>query len=113
MNIIWIGCDFHPSFQCVAMVDTETGEYVEHKLDHACGEAVRFYEGLKGRLRDHELYGQQSGPRLREKLRPENGPDCRRHRRIRSRFDLEAGERIVSASWRRNQLWSLRCVDFW
>jgi hypothetical protein len=29
-----IGCDFHPSFQQIAMVDTETGEQrwlVEHK----------------------------------------------------------------------------------
>jgi transposase len=49
MSIIWIGCDFHPSFQCIAMVDTESGEYVERKLDHASGEARRFYEGLKGR----------------------------------------------------------------
>ena len=49
MNIIWIGCDFHPSFQCIAMLDTETGEYVQRKLDHRSGEAVRFYEGLKGR----------------------------------------------------------------
>ena len=49
MSIIWIGCDFHPSFQCIAMLDTETGEYVQRKLDHRSGEAVRFYEGLKGR----------------------------------------------------------------
>ena len=49
MNIIWIGCDFHPSFQCIAMVDTETGEYVERKLDHGSGEAQGFYETLKGR----------------------------------------------------------------
>lgn len=49
MNIIWIGCDFHPSFQCIAVLDTETGEYVERKLDHGSGEARRFYEGLKGR----------------------------------------------------------------
>lgn len=49
MSIIWIGCDFHPSFQCIAMLDTESGEYVERKLDHGSGEAQRFYEGLKGR----------------------------------------------------------------
>jgi transposase len=49
MSIIWIGCDFHPSFQCIAMVDTESGEYVERKLDHASGEAQRFYEGLRGK----------------------------------------------------------------
>src|SRR5258707_14131150 len=49
MNIIWIGCDFHPSFQCIAMLDTETGEYVERKLEHAAGEAQQFYEALRGR----------------------------------------------------------------
>jgi transposase len=49
MSIIWIGCDFHPSFQCIAMLDSESGEYVERKLDHASGEAQRFYEGLRGK----------------------------------------------------------------
>jgi len=49
MNIIWIGCDFHPSFQCIAMLDTESGEYVQRKLDHASGEGLGFYAGLKGR----------------------------------------------------------------
>jgi transposase len=49
MNIIWIGCDFHPSFQCIAMIDRESGEYGVRKLDHGSGEAVRFYEGLAGR----------------------------------------------------------------
>ena len=28
-----IGCDFHSRFQQVAMVDTETGELVERRLD--------------------------------------------------------------------------------
>ena len=27
-----IGCDFHPSFQQIATVDTESGEYTERKL---------------------------------------------------------------------------------
>src|SRR5260370_6215875 len=49
MKIIWIGCDFHPSFQCIAMLDSETGEYVERKLEHAAGEAQQFYEALQGR----------------------------------------------------------------
>jgi transposase len=31
------------------MVDTETGEWGERKLDHASGQAQRFYEGLQGR----------------------------------------------------------------
>ena len=42
-----IGCDFHPSFQQIVMLDTETGELIERKLYHADGEAQRFYEALK------------------------------------------------------------------
>jgi transposase len=45
-----IGCDFHPSFQQIAMVDTETGELTERPLLHAGGEAQRFYEGLRGEV---------------------------------------------------------------
>ncbi|HZD08677.1 MAG TPA: IS110 family transposase [Candidatus Limnocylindrales bacterium] len=41
-----IGCDFHPSWQQVAWLDTETGETGEQKLLHATGEAKRFYEQL-------------------------------------------------------------------
>ena len=43
-----IGCDFHPSFQQIAMVDTVTGETTERRLLHADGEAQRFYESLSG-----------------------------------------------------------------
>ena len=41
-----IGCDFHPSWQQVAWVDTETGEMGEQRLKHADGEAERFYRQL-------------------------------------------------------------------
>ena len=41
--MIVIGCDFHPSWQQVCWVDTETGETEEHKLVHAPGEAEKFY----------------------------------------------------------------------
>lgn len=43
-----IGCDFHPSFQQIAYVDEETGEYGERRLGHR-EEAVRFYRSLAGR----------------------------------------------------------------
>jgi transposase len=43
-----IGCDFHPSFQQIAYVDKETGEYGERRLSHR-EEAVRFYRSLCGR----------------------------------------------------------------
>ena len=41
-----IGCDFHPSWEQIAWLDTETGETGERKLVHAEGEAERFYRGL-------------------------------------------------------------------
>lgn len=43
----YIGCDFHPSFQVIAMVDQETGDWVERRLLHT-EEARSFYEGLPG-----------------------------------------------------------------
>ncbi|HET7214823.1 MAG TPA: transposase [Terriglobia bacterium] len=46
MNII--GCDLHSRMQVIAMLDTETGEVVEKRLEHESGEARAFYEGLKG-----------------------------------------------------------------
>ena len=41
-----IGCDFHPSFQQIAVFETETGEITEHKLVNGNGEAERFYRSL-------------------------------------------------------------------
>ena len=46
--MIIIGCDLHSRMQVIAMLDTETGEVVEKRLDHESGEAKAFYEGLKG-----------------------------------------------------------------
>ena len=45
-----IGCDFHPSFQQIAMVDTDTGEEIQMRLSHGNGEAQRFYESLSGEI---------------------------------------------------------------
>src|ERR1039458_4979857 len=41
-----IGCDFHPSWQQVAWLDSETGETGEQKLVHASGDARQFYQRL-------------------------------------------------------------------
>src|SRR5262245_66423887 len=46
-----IGCDFHSRFQQIAMVDTETGELIERRLDHNNGEAKKFYAELKKPVR--------------------------------------------------------------
>lgn len=44
--MIIIGCDFHARFQCLAMLETETGEYTRRRLEHACGKAREFYAAL-------------------------------------------------------------------
>jgi len=44
--MIIVGCDFHPSWQQVAIFDSSTGEVVEHKLVNGNGEAERFYRSL-------------------------------------------------------------------
>src|SRR6266550_2349233 len=41
-----IGCDFHPSWQQVSWLDTETGETGEQKLVQALGDAERFYRQI-------------------------------------------------------------------
>jgi transposase len=47
--MIIIGVDYHPSDQYIALVDTETGEYVERQLNHSAGEAAKFYRELATR----------------------------------------------------------------
>ena len=40
-----IGCDYHPGFQQIAFIDTETGECGEHRLPHR-EETEKFYRDL-------------------------------------------------------------------
>ena len=44
--MVIVGCDFHPSWQQVAIFDPDTGEMAGRKLVHGEGEAERFYAGL-------------------------------------------------------------------
>jgi transposase len=44
--MVIIGCDFHPSWEQVCWLDTETGETAEQKLVHSAGEAQRFYSSV-------------------------------------------------------------------
>jgi len=47
-----IGCDFHPGYQQIAMLDEETGEVREKALSHEKIEEVRaFYSALQGPVR--------------------------------------------------------------
>ena len=43
-----IGCDYHPSFQQIAFVDTATGETGSRRLDHNNGEIQEHYRSLIG-----------------------------------------------------------------
>jgi transposase len=45
--MVVIGCDYHPSVQQIAMLNTDTGDYSEHRLKHSDGEVEKFYRGLK------------------------------------------------------------------
>jgi transposase len=47
--MLMIGTDYHPSFQQIASMDTESGEYDQRRLSHCDGEAERFYRSLAGR----------------------------------------------------------------
>ena len=40
--MIILSVDYHPSDQYIALVDTETGEYGERRLNHSDGEAEKF-----------------------------------------------------------------------
>jgi transposase len=42
-----IGVDYHPSFQQIAFLMEDTGEYSERRLNHSDGEAEKFYRDLK------------------------------------------------------------------
>jgi len=46
-----VGCDLHTRYQQVAMLDEETGELIERRLEHENGEARAFYASLQGRVR--------------------------------------------------------------
>src|SRR5271157_4133737 len=49
-TMLIIGCDYHPGFQQVAMLDRETGEIVQRRLAHP-QQAREFYRGLPAGVR--------------------------------------------------------------
>jgi len=55
-----IGCDYHPSFQQIAFVDTETGEVKERRLAHR-EEAEKFYRDLAAQGRQVRVGMEASG----------------------------------------------------
>ena len=55
-----IGCDYHPGFQQIAFVDTETGDYGEPRLLHR-EEAEKFYRELAAQGRKVRVGMEASG----------------------------------------------------
>jgi len=47
--MVIIGCDYHPSMQQIAWCDNRSGAQGERRLEHASGEAEKFYRELKQR----------------------------------------------------------------
>jgi transposase len=43
-----VGCDLHAKQQTIAMVDTETGEFIERTLAHEGDAGREFYAALEG-----------------------------------------------------------------
>ena len=46
-----VGCDLHTRYQQIAMLEEETGELIERRLEHESGEARAFYANLEGAVR--------------------------------------------------------------
>ena len=68
-----IGCDYHPGFQQIAFVDTETGELQERRLEHR-EEAEEFYRNLAAQGVSVRLGMEASGhARWFERIPPETG----------------------------------------
>jgi transposase len=59
--MVIIGCDYHPSMQHVAWVDTETGDCGERQLRNHTGEAERFYRELRPRSESVRVGMEASG----------------------------------------------------
>ena len=71
-----IGCDYHPSAQQIALVDTDTGELRERRLGHR-EEAEQFYRELKQQNVAVRVGMESSGhSRWFERLLQELGLSC-------------------------------------
>ena len=78
-----IGCDYHPGFQQIAFVDTETGEAGERRLTHR-EEAEQFYQDLKQRNASVRVGMEASGhARWFERLLHELSSSCGLGMRLR------------------------------
>ena len=102
--MIIIGCDYHPSFQQIAFVDTDTGEFQERRLAHR-EEAEKFYRDLAARGGKLRVGMEASGQaRWFERLLAELKVELRigdaaeiRAKRVRKNEDRSRGRSAYSA----------------
>ena len=89
--MIIIGCDYHPGFQQIAFVDTETGDYGEQRLGHSEG-AEKFYRDLAAQGKKVRVGMEASGhARWFERDSVDGGTELRVVDRGRHRDRQEAG----------------------
>ncbi len=63
----FVECDFHTRYPQIAMLEEETGELVERRLEHESGEARAFYTSLEGAVARRCSFQPLAASRLRKK----------------------------------------------
>ena len=98
-----IGCDYHPSFQQIAWVDKDTGEFREQRLTHPA-EAEKFYRALAQAGKQVRIGMEASGharwfERLLAELRFElwigDAAEIRRKRGRKQKTDRQDAQHIL------------------
>jgi transposase len=116
-----IGCDYHPSFQQVAFVDTNTGEVGERRLEHMEG-AEQFYRDLRARAVEVRIGMEASGhSRWFERLMAELGFELwigdaaaiSRQRVRKHKTDKQDAELLLTLLMENRfpRIWVPRCED--
>ena len=98
-----VGCDYHPSFQQIAFVDTETGELKEQRLVHRQG-AEEFYRALAAtgqrvcvgmEASGHARWFERLLAELKLELRVGDASEIRRKRGRKQKTDRQDAQHIL------------------
>ena len=100
--MIIIGVDFHPEFQQIASVDTDTGEFQEKRLTHP-EEAEKFYRALAGQkvrmgmeASGHARWFERLVAELQFELRIGDAAEIRTKRVRKQKTDRQDAQLILS-----------------
>jgi transposase len=101
--MIIVGCDYHPSFQQIAFVDTESGELKEQRLVHREG-AEQFYRALAAagqqvlvgmEASGHARWFERLLAELKFELRVGDASEIRRKRGRKQKTDRQDAQHIL------------------